>query len=72
MPEPERTEGNQRRYVRAHLERLNFIRHARDLGFSVEAIRDLLSCRQRQMPLATMPTASLPTISPTCAPRSPG
>jgi DNA-binding transcriptional MerR regulator len=43
MPEPERTEGNQRRYVRAHLERLNFIRHARDLGFSVEAIRDLLS-----------------------------
>ena len=43
MPEPERTEGNQRRYIRAHLERLNFIRHARDLGFSVEAIRDLLS-----------------------------
>jgi DNA-binding transcriptional MerR regulator len=43
MPEPERTEGNQRRYVRAHLDRLNFIRHARDLGFSVEAIRDLLS-----------------------------
>ncbi len=47
MPEPERTEGNQRRYVRAHLERLNFIRHARDLGFSVEAIRDLLSLQAK-------------------------
>lgn len=43
MPEPDRTEGNQRRYGAPHLERLNFIRHARDLGFSVEAIRDLLS-----------------------------
>lgn len=43
MPEPERTAGNQRRYVSAHLDRLNFIRHARDLGFSIEAIRDLLS-----------------------------
>lgn len=43
MPEPERTEGNQRRYVKSHLERLAFIRHARDLGFSVEAIRDLVS-----------------------------
>jgi DNA-binding transcriptional MerR regulator len=43
MPEPERTEGNQRRYGKTHLDRLNFIRHARDLGFSVDAIRDLLS-----------------------------
>ena len=40
---PERTEGNQRRYGRAEMERLAFIRHARDLGFSLEAIRDLLS-----------------------------
>lgn len=47
MPEPERTEGNQRRYVGVHLQRLNFIRHARDLGFSVEAIRDLLSLQAR-------------------------
>ncbi len=43
MPEPERTEGNQRRYVQAHLDRLTFIRHARDLGFPVESIRELLS-----------------------------
>ncbi len=43
MPEPERTQGNQRRYIQAHLERLTFIRHARDLGFPVDAIRELLS-----------------------------
>lgn len=39
---PERTEGNQRRYGRTHLARLAFIKHARDLGFSVEGIRMLL------------------------------
>jgi len=42
LPEPERTEGNQRRYGRRHRERLAFIRHARDLGFTVESIRALL------------------------------
>ena len=35
---PVRTEGNQRRYGAASLERLKFIKHARDLGFSTEAI----------------------------------
>ena len=39
---PERTEGNQRRYGRADLEKLGFIRHARDLGFSIEAIAALI------------------------------
>lgn len=39
---PERTEGNQRRYGQAELERLGFIRHARDLGFSIEAILALI------------------------------
>ena len=42
VPEPERTEGNQRRYGRAHIERLAFIKHGRDLGFAVESIRTLL------------------------------
>ncbi|NDW01555.1 helix-turn-helix domain-containing protein [Salipiger sp. PrR002] len=42
MPEPGRTEGGQRRYGHAELDRLAFIRHARDLGFSLEAIRELL------------------------------
>lgn len=39
---PERSEGNQRRYSRQELERLAFIRHARDLGFAVEDIRALI------------------------------
>ena len=43
MPEPARTEGNQRRYGSQHLERLAFIRHGRQLGFPLEAIRELLS-----------------------------
>lgn len=39
---PERSAGNQRRYDRAALERLAFIRHARDLGIGIEAIRELI------------------------------
>lgn len=39
---PERTEGNQRRYDQAGLQRLSFVRHARDLGFSIEAISSLI------------------------------
>lgn len=51
MPPPERTQGNQRRYLDRHIERLRFILHARDLGISVEAIRELLQ-------LAANPAAS--------------
>lgn len=54
MPEPERSEGNQRRYSRQQLERLSFIRHARDLGFTIEAIRDLIVLgRHPQEPCTT-------------------
>jgi len=38
----ERSEGNQRRYGRQERERLSFIRHARDLGLTIDAIRELL------------------------------
>lgn len=38
-----RTAGNQRRYGRSGLERLGFIRHARDLGLPLEAIRELIA-----------------------------
>jgi DNA-binding transcriptional MerR regulator len=47
MPEPARTAGNQRRYGRRHVDRLAFIRHSRELGFSLEAIRELLSLSDR-------------------------
>lgn len=43
MPEPIRSAGNQRHYDSAAQDRLGFIRHARDLGFPLEAIRELLS-----------------------------
>ena len=39
---PARTEGNYRVYGREHLERLSFIRRARDLGFSLDQVRELL------------------------------
>lgn len=43
MPRPARTEGHQRRYGAAEVARLDFIRHARELGFEVGAIRELLA-----------------------------
>lgn len=42
MDVPERSEGNQRRYTREGLDRLSFIKHSRDLGFSIEDIEGLL------------------------------
>ena len=38
-----RSSGNQRRYDVRHADQLAFIRHSRELGFSLEAIRDLLA-----------------------------
>lgn len=42
-----RSEGNQRRYSSAERERLSFIRQARDLGLTIEAIRELIDLGQR-------------------------
>ena len=39
---PGRNSGNHRRYEQADLERLSFIKHARDLGLGINAIHDLL------------------------------
>ena len=38
----ERSEGNQRRYGGGERDRLAFIKHARELGFTIESIRELL------------------------------
>ncbi|GJD46394.1 HTH-type transcriptional regulator HmrR [Methylobacterium cerastii] len=43
MPVPPRSAGLQRRYGEADVARLNFIRHSRELGFEVDAIRELLT-----------------------------
>jgi Cu(I)-responsive transcriptional regulator len=43
LAEPSRTAGNYRSYGSDALQRLSFIRRARDLGFSLEQIRTLLN-----------------------------
>ncbi|MDQ0346520.1 MerR family transcriptional regulator [Ancylobacter vacuolatus] len=42
LPAPPRTEGGRRSYGATDLRRLAFIRHARELGFEIDAIRTLL------------------------------
>lgn len=43
LPSPPRTESNRRLYGHAEVQRLNFIRHSRELGFEIEDIRELLA-----------------------------
>lgn len=43
LPPVARSEGNRRAYTASSLQRLAFIRHARELGFDLEAIRQLLT-----------------------------
>lgn len=42
LREPARTRGNQRIYDEGAIKRLSFIAHARELGFRLEQIRELL------------------------------
>ena len=43
LPDPGRTEGGQRRYGDGELTRLSFIAHARQLGFDLDAIMELVA-----------------------------
>ena len=43
LPSPDRSENNRRTYGPEDVRRLSFIRHARELGFEIGAIRQLLS-----------------------------
>lgn len=43
LPPPPRTEGGHRLYADDHLKRLIFIRRSRELGFTLDEIRNLLS-----------------------------
>lgn len=43
IPAVRRTQGNQRFYDARHRDRLSFIRHARELGFPLDAIREMLA-----------------------------
>src|SRR5712691_1603705 len=42
LPEPGRTKGGHRSYAVSHVQRLTFIRRARELGFAINNIRALL------------------------------
>lgn len=42
LPPPARTAANYRSYVEPHRARLGFVRHSRELGFTIEEIRSLL------------------------------
>jgi Cu(I)-responsive transcriptional regulator len=43
LPPPGRSETNRRCYRESEVQRLSFIRHARDLGFEIDTIRKLLA-----------------------------
>jgi len=47
MGEPDRSESGQRRYGDEAVQRLSFIRQARDLGFPVDSIRELIELQTR-------------------------
>lgn len=47
LPDPPRTASGHRRYGPAHVDRLRFVMRARDLGFSMDEIRSLLSLADR-------------------------
>ena len=54
LPAPVRSAGNRRHYDDADLRRLVFIRHARALGFEIDAIRTLLTLQDNpNQPCAT-------------------
>jgi Cu(I)-responsive transcriptional regulator len=48
FPEPARTDSGYRQYGDKEIGTLRFIRHSRDLGFSIEQIRELLGLWQNR------------------------
>ncbi|MGH1422210.1 MAG: MerR family transcriptional regulator [Hyphomonas sp.] len=47
MGEPDRSSSGQRLYGDEAVQRLSFIRHARDLGFPIDSIRELIDLQHR-------------------------
>jgi MerR family mercuric resistance operon transcriptional regulator len=47
MPVPPRTAGGHRSYGRDHVKRLIFVRRARELGFTIDEVRELLALADR-------------------------
>ena len=44
---PERTESNRRTYTDGDISKLAFIRHSRELGFEIDAIRTLIELQEQ-------------------------
>ena len=42
LPSPPRTSGGHRAYDEEHVKRLNFVRRSRELGFSLDEVRQML------------------------------
>ncbi len=56
---PGRTEGNYRDYSQPHLARLSFVRRARDLGFTLDQVRALLTLADdRSQPCSAVDTVA--------------
>jgi DNA-binding transcriptional MerR regulator len=61
LPAPPRTESNRRTFDAGDLRRLAFIRHARELGFEIDAIRTLLTLQDDpRQPCATAEQSPVP------------
>jgi DNA-binding transcriptional MerR regulator len=50
LPAPVRTTGNYRAYDKGHAQRLRFIRRCRDLGFSLDQVRELFRLSTENTP----------------------
>jgi Cu(I)-responsive transcriptional regulator len=50
LPDPARTAGNYRTYSQEHARRLRFVRRCRDLGFSLDQVRDLFRLSSEDAP----------------------
>ncbi len=48
LPEPERAANGYRLYDDQHLKRLRFVKRARELGFSLDKVRSLLSLSEQK------------------------
>ena len=47
LPAAPRTDSNRRLYGQAEVDRLNFIRHSREVGFEIENIREFLAMSEQ-------------------------
>ncbi|BCH24757.1 MerR family transcriptional regulator [Mesorhizobium sp. L-8-3] len=68
LPEPPRTAAGYRSYDTGHERRLRFVLRARDLGFSIDEVRELLRLvDERDQPCAEARTLAADHLADVCA-----